>query len=303
VSPTRKLTASGRDRGVALADFLAERLEIARGKAATLIRAGGVYVGRVRVESPDRALDAGERVTVHDPDVASRPEDPSGVFLVSIAHDDKDVIVADKPAGVPTQATRSTARGALDRIVQQRDPGARLLHRIDRAASGLVLFTRHSEAHARFGALLRDRRLLRRYVAVARGHIAADHGRLDAAIGPDPHDRRRMAAFAAAGVPEGAGKGGPRPALTYYRVLRRGADPAGEPTTLVELDLATGRTHQIRVHLASAGHPLVGDQLYGAPDDAGRLCLHATRLGWPGREVTSPVPDLVAAQVGGAAPP
>ena len=302
MSRTRKLTASGRDRGAALVDFLAERLAVRRGAAATLIRAGAVYVGRVRVESPERALDAGELVTVHDPEVAIRPEDPAGVPLVSIAHEDHDVIVADKPAGMPSQAMRQTARGALDRLVQKRDRGARLFHRIDRDASGLVLFTRHPEAHARFGALLREGRLARRYLAVARGHLAAEQGRLDAAIGPDPLDRRRMAAFGAAGAPASAGKGGPRPALTHYRVLRRGVDPAGEPTTLVELDLATGRTHQIRVHLATAGHPLAGDRLYGEPDDAGRLCLHATRLAWPGREVSSPPPDLFDAQVGGAPP-
>ncbi len=276
----RKLTTSGRDRGATLADFLAERLGLEQAAAAALVRTGAVYVGRRRVEDPDRTLDAGERVTVHD---GGTPR-PTGAL--AIVHEDPDVLVVEKPAGVPSQATRETALGALDRMVAEVDPAARLLHRLDRDASGLVLFTRTATAQQRFAAWLRGGDIERRYVAAAWGHVAGDAGRFERAIGPDPRHRRRMS----------AGHG--RPARTAYRVVRRGRAPDGAPTTLLEIDLETGRTHQIRVHLADAGHPLCGDRLYGPERPIERLCLHAHRLAWPGAPaITSPVPPLLEALV------
>jgi 23S rRNA pseudouridine1911/1915/1917 synthase len=274
----RKLTTVGSDRGRALADFLAQRLGLAPEAAADLVRAGAVYVGRKRVEQPDRVLDAGERVAVHD--LA-----PSVPATLSIVYQDDEVVVVDKSAGVPSQATRESSADALDRMVAAIEPGARLLHRLDRDASGLVLFTRTGSAQRRFAALLRDGQLERSYVAAAWGHMASDSGRLERAIGPDPRDRRRMS----------AGHG--RSARTSYRVVRRGRAPGGGPTTLVAVELETGRTHQIRVHLADAGHPLCGDRLYGPappPEPVARLCLHAHRLAWPGApEIASPLPQLV----------
>ncbi|HUS64757.1 MAG TPA: RNA pseudouridine synthase, partial [Kofleriaceae bacterium] len=209
---------------------------------------------------------------------------------VVVAWRDAEVLVVDKPAGVPSQATRERSDGALDRAVAAIDPGARLLHRIDRGASGLVLFTRTAAARRRFAALLEGGRVERRYAAVAHGHVATAEGVLDLPIGPDPADRRRMS----------AGRG--RPAETRYRVLRRGAS-AGAPVTLLELDLLTGRTHQIRVHLSHAGHPLVGDALYGGapprPPAPVRLYLHAARLAWPGAApVLSAVPPPFAELIG-----
>jgi RluA family pseudouridine synthase len=219
---------------------------------------------------------------------------PSSIVPVSaprpvIAYRDADVIVVDKPAGVPTQAARERSDLALDRVIARLDPAVRLLHRLDRAASGLVLFTRTPSARRRFAALLGGNLLARRYRAVARGHLAADAGLLDQPIGPDPRDRRRMTA--------GIG----RPAATRYRVLWRGASPGGAPLTLLDLELETGRTHQIRVHLAHAGHPLVGDALYGAaapPPAPDRLYLHGARLAWPGATVESAVPSAFAELVG-----
>ena len=271
----RKLSTSGRDRGAALADFLAERIGIERAAAAALVRAGAVYVGRRRVEDPDRTLEAGERITVHVADEVS-----AGPASLAIVHADADVLVVDKPAGVPSQATRESTAGALDRMVAEVEPGARLLHRLDRDASGLVLFTRTEAARPRFAAWLRAGAIERRYLAVAWGHVAAEAGRLERSIGRDPRDRRRMS----------AGQG--RPARTVYRVLRRGRAASGAPTTLLEIDLETGRTHQIRVHLADAGHPLCGDRLYGREPAIERLYLHACRLAWPGTAVTSPAPPM-----------
>ena len=206
------------------------------------MRDGGVYIGRSRVEDPARRLHAGERITVHE---------ARGVDVgVEIAYRDADVLVVEKPAGIPTQATRERSRGALDREVQRGEPSARLFHRLDRDASGLVLFTRSVEAQRRFSEWLAAGLVERRYAAVVWGHMRPDEGILDRPIGPDPSDRRRMT----------AGLG--RPALTRFRVMKRGSIE-GAPTTLLELDLVTGRTHQIRVHLSDAGYPLCGDRLYG----------------------------------------
>ena len=282
MSGSRKFTTASIDRGRSLLDFLVERLAVPHAEAEQLVGSGAVYLGRGRVADPLTTLQPGQRVVVHTaaPAAALAP--------VRVVHQDAEVIAVDKPAGVPSQATRAGAAGALDRAVASMDPGARLLHRIDQDASGLVLFTRTPEARRRFASLLAARQLRRVYRAVTRGHLRPDQGTLSGPVGPDPRDRRRMT----------VGPG--RPAETRYRVVRRGITPAGQDASLVELELVTGRTHQIRVHLAHAGHPILGDPLYGAGREEGhdRLLLHACLLAWPGRDpVLCPPPppfdDLV----------
>ena len=312
----RKFTATGVDRGRSLAAFLAERLEVPFEVAVELVRAGAIYVERRRTQDPEQALQAGQRITAHVDQIAPRIESapgPAGAALnhrsvapsgaraapdsdqpggggqaldrLQVRYRDRGALVVEKPAGIPTQATRTTALGTLDRLVQELDPEARLVHRLDREASGLVLFSRSAAARRRFARLLAERALVRIYTAVVWGHVASDEAHLVAPIGPDPQDRRRMA----------AGLG--RPAETHLRVIRRGVTLAGHPLTLVELTLVTGRTHQIRVHMAHGGHPLCGDARYGrvSPpfgEPVERLCLHATELGWPGVRVRSPAPPL-----------
>ena len=282
MSGPRKFTTASVDRGRPLLGFLVERLAVPAAEAEQLVRNGAVYLGRSRIIDPLTPLEVGTRVVVH---ASAHAPSPAPVRVV---HQDDEVIVVDKPAGVPSQASRADAAGALDRAVTSMEPGARLLHRIDQDASGLVLFTRTPAAQRRFADLLAGRQLRRVYRAVTRGHLRPEQGVLSGAIGPDPRDRRRMA----------VGPG--RPAETRYRVVRRGVCPAGHDTSLVELELVTGRTHQIRVHLAHAGHPILGDPLYGAgrEESGGRLLLHACLLAWPGADpVLCPAPpafdDLV----------
>ena len=303
---SRKLTTSSADRGRPLADFLAERLDLTPDATDALVRAGAVYLDRRREEDPARPLGDHHKITVHllpsPPTPIPTPAPNSSTSKVSsaapalepgepvILYRDREVLVVEKPAGVPAQATRESSAGALDRAVVAHDPEARLLHRIDRGASGLLLFTRTPAARRRFAALLDAGQLERHYRAVAHGHLAADEGSFELPVGPDPADRRRMKA--------GVG----RPAGTRYRVVHR-SHGGGAPLTLVELELLTGRTHQIRVHLAHAGHPLVGDALYGgapAPSPAPpRLYLHASRLAWPGAPpVVSAVPPAFAELIG-----
>jgi 23S rRNA pseudouridine1911/1915/1917 synthase len=289
----RKLTTSDVDRGRALADYLAERLSIDRAGADALVRGGAVYLDRHRIEDPDHLLGTSHRLVVHLP--AAAAPDPAAAAVASasaadwVVHQDTEVVVVDKPAGVPSQATRASSASALDRLVAAAiDHEARLLHRIDRGASGLVLFTRTPAARRRFAALLASYQLERTYCAAVWGHWQRADGALSGSIGRDPHDHRRMV----------VGPG--RPALTRFRLVRHGTAPGGEPVSLLQLDLVTGRTHQIRVHLADAGHPICGDALYGAdrpPID--RLLLHAHRLAWPDTTpVVAPVPMAFSDLVG-----
>jgi 23S rRNA pseudouridine1911/1915/1917 synthase len=284
IAGARKFHTAALDAGRPLASFVAERLGVPTADADALVRAGAVYIGARRVSDPDAALGAGARVTVHVDAVAAA--DPGEIRVI---HEDDEVVAIDKPAGVPTQATRERASSALDHRVRQRYPDARLVHRLDRDASGLVLFTRGPAAQGRFAAMLRGHEIERWYRAVVSGHVAEDAGLLDRAIGRDPQDRRRMAA--------GVG----RPAATRFSVERRGHTEGGAPTTLVSLELVTGRTHQIRVHMADAGHPLCGDPRYGRPaPPVARMCLHAVRLRWPRLAgwIESPAPALFDELVG-----
>ena len=308
----RKLTTSGADRGRSLAEFLADRLPIDRAGAAALVRGGAVYLDRHRIEDPDHLLGASHRLVVHLPaaasvDASAAASSAAGSSAAAassaaassaaaassvtdwVVHQDAEVIVIDKPAGVSSQATRASSASALDRLVAAAiDRDARLLHRIDRAASGLVLFTRTPAARRRFAALLASYQLERTYCAAVWGHWQRADGALSGSIGRDPHDHRRMV----------VGPG--RPALTRFRLVRRGTAPGGEPVSLLQLDLVTGRTHQIRVHLSDAGHPICGDALYGSgrpPID--RLLLHAHRLAWPDTApVVAPVPSAFSDLVG-----
>jgi 23S rRNA pseudouridine1911/1915/1917 synthase len=265
----RKLTTSAVDAGAGLAAWLAARLGLAAGEARRRVAAGAVYVGGRRAHDPDLVLAGSERIVVHEPRAA--PDDGWRVV-----HEEAGIVVVDKPAGLPV--TRGRAGGAaLEPLVAGRFPGARAFHRIDQDTSGLVLFARGDGAR-RLAAALAAGRLEREYLAVVAG-APPDVLCLDAPIGPDPADRRRMKA----GVPGG------KPARTDVTVVRRVAGRA-----LVRARLSTGLTHQIRVHLAGVGHPVLGDTVYGGPP-AARLALHATRLGWPGGEAASPLPaDLDA---------
>jgi 23S rRNA pseudouridine1911/1915/1917 synthase len=214
-----------------------------------------------------------------DPTPGPEPDIP-----VSVVYEDDDLLIVDKPAGLvvhpaPGHSTGTLVNALLGRagpeafggIAGVRRPG--IVHRLDRDTSGLLMVARNDAAQASLMAQLKARRVKKTYVALVQGSVAAAAGRIEAPIGRDPKHRIRMAV-----VPDG------RAATTGYRVRERFAG-----WTLLELDLVTGRTHQIRVHLEAIGHPVAGDPLYGTgtsrrgPDGLGRLFLHAWRL-----ELTSP---------------
>jgi 23S rRNA pseudouridine1911/1915/1917 synthase len=203
---------------------------------------------------------------------------------LAIVYEDDDLLIIDKPAGqvvhpAPGHDSGTLVNALLGRgaelapggIAGVQRPG--IVHRLDRDTSGLLMVARNDAAQASIMAQLKARRVKKTYQALVLGSVAAATGRIEAPIGRDPKHRTKMAV-----VPDG------RPSVTGYRVRER-----FDGWTLLELDLVTGRTHQIRVHLDAIGHPVAGDPVYGTgtsrrgPEGLGRLFLHASRL-----ELTSP---------------
>lgn len=181
----------------------------------------------------------------------------------TLLHLDEACLVAEKPAGLLAVPGR-TESDSLATRVQALHPDARIVHRLDQATSGLMLFARGAFAQRTLGRAFEARQVHKRYVARVEGLPAADAGEIDAPLAADWPRRPRQRVDAEGG----------RPALTRWRVLRRDADSA-----LLELEPLSGRTHQLRVHLAHLGHPIRGDRLYAPPPwHAVRLLLHASEL-------------------------
>ena len=203
---------------------------------------------------------------------------------VDVVYEDDDLLIVDKPAGLVVHPSPGHDAGTLVNALLGRGeplaPGGiagvqrpGIVHRLDRDTSGLLMVARSDAAQASLQAQLKARRIKKTYLALVQGSVAAAVGRIEAPVGRDPGRRTRMA------VTQNG-----RPSTTGYRVRER-----FDGWTLLELDLVTGRTHQIRVHLEAIGHPVAGDPMYGngssrrGPDALGRLFLHAWRL-----ELTSP---------------
>jgi len=239
-----------------------------------------IDAGRVRVNADGGR--AGQRLRLGDRLEASAPEplpaalEPEAIPL-AILHEDADLIVVDKPAGLVVHPAPGHARGTLVHALLHHcrelagvggvlRPG--IVHRLDRGTSGVLVAAKSDAAHQSLAEQFRDHTIERRYLAFVRGLPGSDAGRVERAIGRHRSDRKRMSVRSRAG----------RDALTDWRVLRRFARAA---CSLLEVAPATGRTHQIRVHLASAGLPILGDPVYGRGGGrpaAGRAALHAARL-------------------------
>lgn len=245
-----------------------------------------LLAGHVRLDSagaaPRHRLCGGERIEVRVQPAQPRPWVAQPLPL-AVVHEDEDIIVVDKPAGVVVHPGAGNPDGTLLNALLAHDPRlaalprAGLVHRLDKDTSGLLVVARSLRAHTHLVQALKARRISRIYEAVVTG-VPVSGGTVDAAIGRHVHQRTRMAV---------SSRG--RPAVTRFRVRQRFAGHAH-----LELSLESGRTHQIRVHMAHLGHPLVGDRLYGArprlPAAAGlaltaalrgfaRQALHAVRLG------------------------
>jgi 23S rRNA pseudouridine1911/1915/1917 synthase len=277
---------------------LTQRTGATRTRVQRALRGGHVTVAGHSVR-PSHRLEAGDLVEGDLPEPSVAPPGPEDI-PIAVKYSDARVLVVSKPSGVVVHPARGHEAGTLVNALLglggplsksgSTRPG--IVHRLDKGTSGLMLVARDDGAQEALVNALRDRLVKRRYVALVRGRPRSQSGTIDAPIGRHPVRRRQMAV-----TPGG------RPAVTHYRVLA-----ATEEASLLDVVLETGRTHQIRVHLAHLGHPVVGDPTYGGRSDLARRLgldrpfLHSRHLAFPhpddGRivEVDDDLPpDLVAA--------
>ena len=290
---TRTLQVNPEDTGTRLDAWLAGQLpDVTRSAAARLCEEGRVTAAGKPLAKNYR-LGGGEAVSVTLPDPEPVDVAPQNIPL-DVVYEDSDVIVVNKPKGLVVHPAPGHPDGtlvnallhhcgdSLSGIGGEKRPG--IVHRIDRDTSGLIIAAKNDAAHLALAAQLADHTLARTYECLSVGSFRQDSGTVDAPIGRSRSDRKKMAVVA-----------GGRPAITHWEVLARYPG-----VTHLRCRLETGRTHQIRVHLAYIGHPILGDTVYGnrkpVPGLTGQ-CLHATGLRFlhprTGRpvELTCPRPE------------
>ncbi len=289
------------------ADLDGERLDLivarlgglSRAAARELVAGGAVTVDGAVRGGRDRVA-AG--ATVEFPPPASPPGLVPERVPFEVRYEDEHLAVIDKPAGVVVHPGAGRSRGTLAAGILARWPRVRgvgaedrwgIVHRLDRDTSGLLLVALDRQAYDRLREAIASRAVSRRYLALVHGAPEAPTGTIDAPIGRDATRPTRMRVQASG-----------RHATTHFRV-----DRVWPGFTLLEVTLDTGRTHQIRVHLASIGLPLAGDRVYGRASGSPRVFLHAHRLGFThpvggaAVDVSSPLPEDLAAVVAALGPP
>ena len=279
------LTATSEDRGARIDAWLAAHVEgLTRSAAAKLLESGGVAVNGASAAKNYR-LTGGETVEVTRPEAEEIAVEPQDIPL-DVVYEDQDVIVVNKPVGLVVHPALGHPDGtlvnallhhcgdSLSGIGGEKRPG--IVHRIDRDTSGLIIAAKNDAAHLALSAQLSDHTLARTYECLVMGNLRQDSGTVDAPIGRHPSDRKKMAVEPRNG----------RRAVTHWEVIAR-----YNGVTHVRCRLETGRTHQIRVHMAYIGHPILGDTVYGRKKPelgqssqclhAGALCFQHPRDGHP----------------------
>jgi len=263
--------------------YVADATGMSRSYVQKLISDGRLTVAGEALRA-NAIVGPGTELTLDIPVPIALDMAPAPEITLRVVYEDDDLLVIDKPAGLVVHPAPGHQSGTLVNALLAHGDGETwggiagvqrpgIVHRLDRDTSGLLMVARTDAAQASIMAQLKARRVKKTYQALVQGSVAAAVGRIEAPIGRDPKHRTKMAV-----VPDG------RPSVTGYRVRERFTG-----WTLLELDLVTGRTHQIRVHLDAIGHPVAGDPVYGTgtsrrgPAGLGRLFLHAWRL-----ELTSP---------------
>lgn len=265
------------DRALRLDKFISVKLpDVTRTAAEKLVESGQVSCGG-RILPKSYRVQEGERIEVTIPDPVSADVLPEEIPL-EIVYEDDDLLVVNKPKGMVVHpaagnpsgtlvnALLAHCRGSLSGIGGVVRPG--IVHRIDKDTSGLLIVAKNDFAHLRLAEQIKVHSFTRIYEAVVYGSLRDDEGTVNAPIGRHPVDRKKMAVT----------QRNSRPAVTHYTVLARYPG-----FTHVRLRLETGRTHQIRVHMASLGHPVAGDEVYGPKKGISELhgqCLHAKHIGF-----------------------
>lgn len=270
------LIASSMDEGKRLDAYLAEQIDgLTRSAAQGLIERGAVVMDSGKPLKKNHKIESGERFLVTPPEPQAVDLVPQDIPL-DIVFEDADLIVVNKPRGMVVHPAAGNWDGTLVNALMFHcgdslsgingaiRPG--IVHRIDKDTSGLLVIAKNDCAHQSLAAQIASHTAAREYKAIVVGSPRMDTGMIDQPIGRHKTDRKRMAI-----VPDG------RNAVTHYKVLER-----YRGYTLMQFQLETGRTHQIRVHMASIGHPIIGDPLYGLKKDRFQYlngqCLHAFRL-------------------------
>jgi 23S rRNA pseudouridine1911/1915/1917 synthase len=295
--------------GVRVDRAVAMLADVSRAIATELIATGRVQVDGVVVTVGRSPLREGATLSVRLPEAGGDDVAAEAGVEFRVVHADDALAVVDKPAGLVVHPGAGHQRGTLVGGLLSRFPDLAglvasgvcppdrpgIVHRLDKGTSGLLAVARTEAAYRALVAQLADRTMERRYLALVEGVVADDRGEVDAPIGRSTRTPTKMAVSASG-----------RAARTGYTVLER--RQGARPTTLLELSLQSGRTHQIRVHMAAIGHPVVGDARYGAPERAlgsGRFFLHAFRLAFDhpadGERMTfsAPLPDDLRSFLGG----
>lgn len=269
--------------------FLADALQGGRSAIKRLIDLGGAHVDGRRVRRCSLAVHTGQSIELH---VDGLPLEPFQLTPERILYRDKYLLALDKPAGIATQPTPARYQGTVFAALQQLlgtvrgEKGLGMVQRLDRDTSGVLIFSTHPRAHKGLTAAFSEHRVAKRYLALVAGHPQATSGEIRSQLA------RRRSTNRMVSVERGG-----KPAITRFRVM-----VAGEGASLVEVELLTGRSHQIRVHFSEAGHPLLGDTAYGglavcAGVTVPRQMLHASELGLDHPvsgvrlELRAPLPD------------
>ena len=269
-----ELTVEDHEAGVRIDAYLRAHTELSRSRIAALMQEGALTVDGQTQTKPAAKTESGQVLRLTVPQ--ARPVDIAAQDIpLDILYQDSDVVVVNKPCGMVVHPAAGNASGTLvnallhhvrdlSGIGGEMRPG--IVHRLDKDTSGLILIAKNDRAHIALSEQFKQRSMEKHYRAVAFGHFAQEHGLIDAPIARHPVDRKKMAV-----VPDG------KPSRTEWTVIEplKGA-------TFLDVHLLTGRTHQIRVHMQSIGHPLLGDSIY-APNlktsvRIPRLMLHAYSL-------------------------